>query len=36
MGVADATRVERPDRLRDALESALHSPAPALLEIVVA
>jgi benzoylformate decarboxylase len=36
MGVTDATRVERPDGLRDALESALHSPAPALLEIVVA
>jgi benzoylformate decarboxylase len=36
MGVTDATRVERPDGLRDALESALRSPAPALLEIVVA
>ena len=36
MGVADAMRVERPDALRDALDSALHSAAPALLEIVVA
>jgi benzoylformate decarboxylase len=36
MGVVDATRVERPDALRGLLESALRSPAPALLEIAVA
>ena len=35
-GVVDAVRVERPDALRDALESALRSPLPSLLEIVVA
>jgi benzoylformate decarboxylase len=36
MGVVDAVRVERPDALRDAMESALRSSVPALLEIVVA
>jgi benzoylformate decarboxylase len=36
MGVTDAARVERPDALRDALEPALQSPAPSLIEIVVA
>ena len=36
MGVVDAVRVERPDALREALGSALRSPLPSLLEIVVA
>ena len=36
MGVVDAARVEGPDALHDALESALRVAAPALLEIVVA
>jgi benzoylformate decarboxylase len=36
MGVVDAVRVERPEALRAALEAALRSPAPALVEIVVA
>ena len=36
MGVVDAVRVERPEALRDALQAALRSPAPALVEIVVA
>jgi benzoylformate decarboxylase len=36
MGVADATRVERADALHAALEAALGSPAPALVEIVIA
>jgi thiamine pyrophosphate-dependent acetolactate synthase large subunit-like protein len=36
MGVADAVRVDRPEALRDALEAALRSAAPALVEIVVA
>ena len=36
MGVVDAVRVDRPEALRDALEAALRSAAPALVEIVVA
>jgi benzoylformate decarboxylase len=36
MGVADAVRVERPEALRDALATALRSPGPSLVEIVVA
>ena len=36
MGIVDAVRVERPDALRDAIESALRSSVPALLELVVA
>jgi thiamine pyrophosphate-dependent acetolactate synthase large subunit-like protein len=36
MGVVDAVRVERPEALRAALEAALRSSAPALVEIVVA
>ena len=36
MGVVDAVRIDRPEALRDALEAALRSPAPALVEIVVA
>ena len=36
MGVAEAVRVDRPEALRAALETALRSSAPALVEIVVA
>jgi thiamine pyrophosphate-dependent acetolactate synthase large subunit-like protein len=36
MGVVDAIRVDRPEALRDALDAALRSTAPALVEIVVA
>ena len=36
MGVVDAVRVERPEALRDALQAALRSAAPALVEIVIA
>ena len=36
MGVVDAVRVDRPEALRDALEAALRSAAPSLVEIVVA
>jgi len=36
MGVVDAVRVDRPEALRAALEAALRSSAPALVEIVVA
>ena len=36
MGVNDAVRIERPEDLRDALQSALRSTVPALVEIVVA
>ena len=36
MGVTDATRVERCEDLGDALATALRSPGPALVEIVIA
>jgi len=36
MGVVDAVRVERPEALQSALQAALRSPAPSLVEIVVA
>jgi thiamine pyrophosphate-dependent acetolactate synthase large subunit-like protein len=36
MGVVDAVQIVRPEALRDALETALRSAGPALVEIVVA